>query len=289
MGYTKLFNEIIMSTIWREPNHVRILWVTMLAIKDRYHVVNASTPGLSDAARISLNECEQALEILSSPDSYSRTKDNEGRRIKKCEGGWIILNGEVYRNKMSLDERREYNRLKQKEYRERDKAIKGRGSVKSCVQSSTQCIHTDTDTDTKDNIIIKPLKQKYSKEFELMWSGYPDRAGSNPKKRAFKAWLARIKEGASEDAMAKGVSRYKVFAKETGKIGSEFVMQAATFLGADENFNSKWDLPKQNPEDIRPRNDSEWIGLGKSINVLPNTGESMPEYIKRINLKLRGK
>lgn len=144
MGYTKLFTEIIMSTVWREPDHVRLLWITMLALKDRWHIVNASVPGLADSARITLEECKNAIQVLSSPDPYSRTKDFEGRRIAPCDGGWEILNGEKYRNKMSVDERREYNRIKQQEYRDRKK-----NNVKSCVQNSTQCTHTEAEADTK--------------------------------------------------------------------------------------------------------------------------------------------
>ncbi len=125
----------------------------MLAIKDRWHVVNASIPGLADAARISIKECQEALKVLSSPDEFSRTQDFDGRRIKPCDGGWVILNGDLYRNKMNTDERREYQRIKQKEYRERNK------SVKSCLQSSQQFTHTDTDTDT-DTKDLKKNKQK---------------------------------------------------------------------------------------------------------------------------------
>ncbi len=71
MGYTKLFNELIMSTVWREPDHVRILWITMLALKDRWHIVNSSFPSLADAARITEKECTRALKIVSSPDPHS--------------------------------------------------------------------------------------------------------------------------------------------------------------------------------------------------------------------------
>jgi len=144
MGYTKLFTEIIMSTVWREPDHVRLLWITMLALKDRWHIVNASLPGLADSARITIEECEQALKVLSGPDAHSRTKDYEGRRIEPCDGGWLILNGEKYRNKMSLDERREYQRIKQREYRQKKKE-----ASTSCQQSGQQLTHTDTEADTE--------------------------------------------------------------------------------------------------------------------------------------------
>jgi len=168
MGYTKLFNEIVMSTVWREPDYVRIVWITMLALKDRWHIVSASLPGLADAARVSIKDCEKALKILASPDQYSRSKGFDGRRIEECDGGWAILNGEKYRNKMSQDERNEYQRLKQREYRARKK------SVKTCLQNSKDFTHTDTDTeadtDTKKRkkresaapLSLSPLAEKWN-------------------------------------------------------------------------------------------------------------------------------
>lgn len=123
MGYTKLFSEIIGSTVWREPDHVRLVWITMLACRDAQDTVQASIPGLADFARVPLDKCEDALARLSSPDPYSRTTTHEGRRIEKCDGGWRILNAEKYRKKMSLDERREYKRLKAREYRANAKNV----------------------------------------------------------------------------------------------------------------------------------------------------------------------
>lgn len=147
MGYTKLFSDIVMSTIWREPDHVRIVWITMLALRDRWHTVQASIPGLADAARVTVEQCKEALQILSSPDPDSRSQEDEGRRIKKCEGGWFLINGEKYRNRMSLDERREYNRIKQREYRA--KAKENQGLSASCVQSDTESAQTETETEIK--------------------------------------------------------------------------------------------------------------------------------------------
>ena len=105
-GFTKLFSTIIHSTIWREPAHIKVVWVTMLAMTDRNGRVMASLPGLADAARVSLPECEEALAKLKSPDVYSRTKDHEGRRIRDIDGGWEVLNYLKYREMRNDDERR---------------------------------------------------------------------------------------------------------------------------------------------------------------------------------------
>jgi len=93
----------------------------MLALKDRRQVVEASLPGLADFAKVSLEKCREALKVLSEPDPYSRSKEYEGRRIREVEGGWEILNGEKYRDKMNADERRENNRIYQQRWRERQK------------------------------------------------------------------------------------------------------------------------------------------------------------------------
>jgi len=134
-GYTKLFSTLIGSTLWRsESKSLKIVWITMLALANRDGLVEASVLGLADFAKVSREECEAALVELSSPDADSRTPDNEGRRIGLVEGGWKILNYGKYAAKMSLEERREYNRLKQQEYRERVKQIDRAKSVQEIMR-----------------------------------------------------------------------------------------------------------------------------------------------------------
>ncbi len=116
-GYTKLFNSILASTIWRADDKTRIVWITLLAMADKNGMAEGSIPGLADMARVSIEDCERALIELESPDKYSRSKENEGKRIRTVDGGWFLLNHPKYREKMSADERREYNRVKQAEWR----------------------------------------------------------------------------------------------------------------------------------------------------------------------------
>jgi hypothetical protein len=98
-GFTKLFNTIITSSIWGEDDKTRIVWITMLALQDADGKVDAAIPGLADMARVSLEDCRKALQILLNPDPDSRSKEYEGRRIKEIDGGWLILNAEKYRNR----------------------------------------------------------------------------------------------------------------------------------------------------------------------------------------------
>lgn len=121
--YCKLVSGIILSTIWREDDHTRILWITMLALKNRNHCVMASIPGLAAVANIPIESCIAGLSKLAKPDPHSRTKEHEGRRIMEVDGGWMVLNGEKYRNFMSKQERNEYQARLMSEIRSKSKML----------------------------------------------------------------------------------------------------------------------------------------------------------------------
>lgn len=73
----------------------------MLAMADEHGKVEASTSGLARFANVTIGQCREALKALSEPDSDSRTENNEGRRVRKVEGGWLILNYLKYREMRS--------------------------------------------------------------------------------------------------------------------------------------------------------------------------------------------
>ncbi len=82
--------------------------------------------------------------------------------------------------------------------------------------------------------------QTYPQEFELAWQKCPKRPGSNPKRPAFKAWNARIKEGHDPARILAGVIRYSKFLTLTGKANTEYVMQAQRFFGPSCEFENEW-------------------------------------------------
>lgn len=132
-GFTKLFSSIVTSTIWQEDDKTRIVWITLLALADAQGRVEGSVPGLAHVAHVGLGECEHALERLSSPDIYSRTKDFEGRRIENIDAGWRILNYQKYRDRRDPDKRREQTREAVRRHRDR------RRSGQRCKPNVSQC------------------------------------------------------------------------------------------------------------------------------------------------------
>ncbi len=116
-GYTKLFAEIVTSSIWSENDPTRIVWITILALCDAEGMVRAALPGLARIANVAFEDCCEAIKKLESPDSFSRSEEFEGRRIEKVDGGWHVLNFEKYRDMMNKEARLQYLNRKHKEYR----------------------------------------------------------------------------------------------------------------------------------------------------------------------------
>lgn len=98
-GYAKVFDSLLTSSLWVKDHHVLRIWIAMLARCDANGVVEGSIPGFASLCRVTDKEMEDALDILTGPDPYSRTPDHEGRRLEVIPGGWKILNYKAYRAK----------------------------------------------------------------------------------------------------------------------------------------------------------------------------------------------
>lgn len=110
-SWTPLWSTIVMSTLWSEPLEVRILFVTMLAMKDANGVVHGTLEGLRRMSNLSQEQTAEAVRVLESPDAQTDThQEFEGRRIERCEGGWLVLNHFKYRDMVQKIKRREYER-----------------------------------------------------------------------------------------------------------------------------------------------------------------------------------
>ena len=119
-GWAKLFSSIVTSTIWTEDDATLRVWIAMLATADADGVVEGSVPGFASLARVTVEQLEESVKKLKSPDPHSRTPDHEGRRIEAIEGGWLILNYAKYRQQAQAKEgsRAPYYRAYRKRKRE---------------------------------------------------------------------------------------------------------------------------------------------------------------------------
>ena len=95
-------------------------------------------------------------------------------------------------------------------------------------------------SDDKPEEVKPKTKNQYPEEFEAIWKEKPERHGTNPKPKAFKAYSARLKDGHKPEDIMEGLKRYKQHLIEQQKLNTPFVMQMATFFGPDEHFAEQW-------------------------------------------------
>jgi hypothetical protein len=116
--FNLLWSSIVRSSIWvTSSKETRLVWITILALKDRDGIVRSSLIGLADAAKVTKQECIDSLEELMSPDPDDTSGVEDGRRLRKIDGGWQVVNNERYRT--ARDIQREEWRIRQAECRAR--------------------------------------------------------------------------------------------------------------------------------------------------------------------------
>lgn len=122
MGYVLLDDRILSSTLWldrtaREVFITALLMARPFVLDDpaaqlqvrsiaptgwtvppgSYGFVAAAGPGIVQHAAVPMEEGLAALERLCSPDSESRSRDFDGRRMARIDGGYVVLNFAKYR------------------------------------------------------------------------------------------------------------------------------------------------------------------------------------------------
>lgn len=123
----------------------------MLAMADRNGRVWASIPGLANRARVPLEDAKLAIETFLGPDEYSRTPDNEGRRIEPIDGGWRLLNHEKYRSIRDEETTKEAKRnyINKRRAAEREAKSSTVEPVSNTVEQGRDNAEADTDTEAR--------------------------------------------------------------------------------------------------------------------------------------------
>jgi hypothetical protein len=102
-------------------------------------------------------------------------------------------------------------------------------------------VHTNTEN-TTENTTKKKHMCVYPDEFEEFWKVYPRRI---EKKKAFRNWQARIREGYSPSQLIEAAKKYATKC-ETENTLERYTKHPATFLGPDKPFEEF--LKKEEPE-----------------------------------------
>lgn len=118
----------------------------MLSADPRTGIVSATVPAIAAGCVLPLEETERALDWLTQPDKYSRTKDHDGRRIEFLPDGRIRLLTYLQHKE------KDYSTPRVQKWRERETERNGSRNGETVAETvkrnETVSETTDTDTDT---------------------------------------------------------------------------------------------------------------------------------------------
>ena len=168
---------------------------------------------------------------------------------------WEKYNGASVREAKASAERskRRRKQLRQRQIDAEDATLNAdneRGSERGSERDASPAANGSTRPNLTEPTKATPTARRASRasrkrqaepdRFDAFWAAYPHRAGGNPRKRAARTFAARVAEGVSTDDLIDGARRYAAHCERDGKVGTPYVMQAATFLGPDERWREEY-------------------------------------------------
>jgi hypothetical protein len=165
MGFTKLDNRILQSSIMAEDPFTFKIWITLLAACGADGIAECSAMYLESICRIPIDQVKKSLEKLMSCDENSRSTNDDGKRIERVDGGYRIINYLKYRDLSLKSSEAERKRL----YRQNIKRpeVSGHCPDSSASISSSVSVSSSERKEVKEKNIIPPpleLVQTYCKQ-----------------------------------------------------------------------------------------------------------------------------
>jgi hypothetical protein len=199
--YNKIFAKILDSSVWLEPTPTRIVWITLLAAMDENGFCSFAAVGnIAGRARVTLDEAKSALQILEAPDVESSDPTNDGRRIERVPGGWIVLNATKYREIVTRVNAQEKTNERVKRFRDNKKLCNAlvtpeQRSVNATATTSEAYTDTNTEKHLSDpNHKVKPMLS-VEEQIIKIYEAYPRKAGRGAALKAIKKATVRLVTG----------------------------------------------------------------------------------------------
>src|SRR6266446_4507617 len=126
--FAKVFEQIFDSSIAEDYN-CRRMFMDLLVLADSDGAIDMTPEAIARRTNVPVEEVVKYVKELCQPDTKSRSKLEEGKRLipldSKRDWGWKIVNYVHYRKIRDEAARREYFRNKQREHRRKvKKAVK---------------------------------------------------------------------------------------------------------------------------------------------------------------------
>lgn len=165
----------------------------MAAMDETGYAHFSAVENLANRARISVEDTEKALECLMGPDPNSANPANDGRRVERVPGGFMILNADDHRKTLNREIRREQTRLRVAKHR----ALCNKESVTAALRGVTSA---SASVSSSGEGIVKGRPSSLAEVTEFMGSGaadfwdYYESNGWRVGRNAMKDWRAAARK-----------------------------------------------------------------------------------------------
>jgi hypothetical protein len=228
--YAKVFSSIFDGSM-RGHSDLILVFVNILCHANQDGIVDRTCQAIADETGLPVRRVEAAVASLEGPDKQSRSRNDDGRRIKRIDPerawGWEIVNFKKYDGIRNSEERREYMRNLMREKR-KEKLL---ASVSNALADVSNVSLLSSSASSSASLKNKNLSDKsdgtnvYPDDFVQFWNSYPRKEG---KKKAFKAW-----QSAKDKPEISQILRQLVIQKQSEqwqKDNGQFIPHPATWL-----------------------------------------------------------
>ncbi len=175
MGFTKLDDGIIYSSVMGEDDSVFRVWIILLASCKSNGISPLSPIFIKNITGKTIEEINRCLHILSEPDINSRSKNDDGRRIRSVDGGFLVINYKKYRDFTYSDSPEAIKKRMQRDKKGHVPDISGHSASASISSSASTSVESkegmqgeiETFGKTPQSKLIPPLREwvkKYCEE-----------------------------------------------------------------------------------------------------------------------------
>lgn len=259
--YGKIFGSIYDGTL-AEDWRALITFQQFIVLCDADGIIDMTPQSISRRTGIPIEHIKAGIEVLERVDKYSRTPDQEGRRIELIDShrpwGWFIVNHEKYKLLKDSDTIRAQNRARKQKQR-------GSNPSRSVTLGHAESRYTDTDTDTRS----KDIGQKNN--FDLFWSAYPRKV---KKKDSLVIWKRKKLDSKFQDLITDVKNRIQK--DDAWKNG--FIPHPTTYLRGE-----RWNDDIAQPVTIKktPRDMDQ---LAKELGLSARPGETTEQFHARARM-----
>lgn len=150
--YGKIFDSIYDGTL-SEDWRALVTFQQFIVLCDADGMVDMTPQAISRRTGIPIEHIKAGIEVLEKADKYSRTPDENGKRIELIDEhrpwGWHIVNHEKYKNMRDSDTVRAQTRERVRRHREKKRAVTHGNAEKRHINTNIKTNTTNIDKSKK--------------------------------------------------------------------------------------------------------------------------------------------